>query len=65
MAKANIAEFFQQVRQEAGKVTWPSRTETLITTGMVFLMVIACSIFFLLVDLVFTKLSQLLLGIGG
>ncbi len=65
MAKANIAEFFQQVRQEAGKVTWPSRKETLITTGMVFLMVIACSIFFLLVDLVFTKLSQLLLGIGG
>jgi preprotein translocase subunit SecE len=65
MAKANIGEFFQQVRQEAGKVTWPSRKETLITTGMVFLMVIACSIFFLLVDLVFTKLSQLLLGIGG
>ena len=65
MAKANIAEFFQQVRQEAGKITWPSRKETLSTTGMVFLMVIACSIFFLLVDLVFTKLSQLLLGIGG
>jgi len=65
MAKANIGEFFQQVRQEAGKVTWPSRKETLVTTGMVFLMVIACSIFFLLVDLVFTKLSQLLLGIGG
>jgi preprotein translocase subunit SecE len=65
MAKANIGEFFQQVRQEASKVTWPSRKETLITTGMVFLMVIACSIFFLLVDLVFTKLSQLLLGIGG
>ncbi len=61
----NIGEFFQQVRQEAGKVTWPTRKETMITTGMVFLMVIACSIFFLLVDLFFTKLSQLLLGIGG
>ena len=65
MAKANIGEFIQQVRQEAGKVTWPSRKETLVTTGMVFLMVFACSIFFLLVDIVFTKLSQLLLGIGG
>ena len=61
----NISEFFQQVRQEAGKVTWPTRKETMITTGMVFLMVIACSIFFLLVDLFFTKLSELLLGIGG
>ena len=61
----NIGEFFQQVRQEAGKVTWPTRKETMITTGMVFLMVIACSIFFLLVDLFFTKLSELLLGIGG
>jgi preprotein translocase subunit SecE len=37
----------------------------MVTTGMVFLMVIACSIFFLLVDLIFTKLSELLLGIGG
>ena len=61
----NIGEFIQQVRQEAGKVTWPSRKETMITTAMVFVMVIACSIFFLLVDLLFTKLSQLLLGIGG
>jgi preprotein translocase subunit SecE len=61
----NIGEFFQQVRQEASKVTWPTRKETMVTTGMVFLMVIACSIFFLLVDLIFTKLSELLLGIGG
>jgi preprotein translocase subunit SecE len=61
----SIGEFAQQVRQEAGKVTWPSRKETMITTAMVFVMVIACSIFFLLVDLFFTKLSQLLLGIGG
>ena len=65
MARVSVGEFVQQVRQEAGKVTWPSRKETMITTAMVFLMVIACSIFFLLVDLFFTKLSQLLLGIGG
>jgi preprotein translocase subunit SecE len=65
MMKLSIGEFAQQVRQEAGKVTWPSRKETMITTAMVFVMVIACSIFFLLVDLFFTKLSQLLLGIGG
>ena len=65
MAKTNVAEFVQQVRQELARVTWPTRKETIVTTAMVFVMVIACSIFFLLVDLFFTKLSQLLLGIGG
>ena len=27
-----IGDFFRQVRQEANKVSWPSRKETLITT---------------------------------
>ena len=65
MARVGIGEFFQQVRQEASKVTWLSRKETLITTGMVFVMVIACSIFFLLVDLFFAWAVQHVLGIGG
>jgi preprotein translocase subunit SecE len=65
MTRVSIGEFVQQVRQEASKVTWPSRKETLITTGMVFVMVIACSIFFVLVDLVFTWAAHFLLGIGG
>jgi preprotein translocase subunit SecE len=65
MTRVGIGEFFQQVRQEASKVTWPSRKETLITTGMVFVMVIACSIFFLLVDLILARGVQFVLGIGG
>ena len=32
---ANPFEFIQQVRAEATKVTWPTRRETLITTGLV------------------------------
>jgi preprotein translocase SecE subunit len=39
MAKTNPAEFIQEVRDESKKVTWPSRKETMITTGMVLLMV--------------------------
>ena len=35
---ANPFEFLQQVRSETAKVVWPSRRETLITTGMVMLM---------------------------
>ena len=37
---ANPFEFIQDVRSEAGKVTWPSRRETMITTVMVLIMVV-------------------------
>src|ERR1700760_1558719 len=62
---SRASEFFQQVRQETAKVTWPSRKETGYTTMMVFVMVFACSIFFLLVDYIFAWATRLLLGIGG
>ena len=65
MAKVTPTEFFHQVRQEVSKVTWPSRRETGITTGMVFLMVFLCSIFFLAVDFLLGKGVDLLLQIGG
>jgi preprotein translocase subunit SecE len=47
---ANPFEFIQQVRSETSKVTWPTRRETLITTGLVILMVFVASLFFLAVD---------------
>ena len=65
MAKISPMEFFQQVRQEISKVTWPSRKETTITTLMVFVMVVFCSIFFLAVDYILGQGVDLLLQIGG
>jgi preprotein translocase subunit SecE len=50
MAKTNAAEFLHQVRQEMSRVTWPTRKETLVTTGMVFVMVFIAAAFFFLVD---------------
>jgi preprotein translocase subunit SecE len=50
MAKTNPFEFIQEVRQEANKITWPSRKETMITTVMVLIMVALASVFFLVVD---------------
>jgi len=44
------AQFIRQVRQEVSKVTWPTRKETMITTAMVFVMVVLASLFFLAVD---------------
>ena len=52
MAKTNPFQFLQEVRNEASKVTWPSRRETLITTGLVLLMVLMSSLFFLFTDTV-------------
>ena len=58
-------EFFAQVRAEGEKVTWPSRKETLVTSAMVFVMVIVASAFFLISDFVLQKAVGLILGIGG
>ncbi len=64
MAKNGPVEFFQQVRAETAKVTWPSRRETLITTAMVFVMVFLASIFFLVVDQVIRFGVSTLLTLG-
>ena len=64
MAKISPFKFFQEVRAEADKVTWPSRRETAITTAMVFVMVAIASIFFLVADQLIRALVALVLGIG-
>jgi len=64
MAKFNPGEFAQQVRQEASKITWPTRKETTVTAAMVFVMAILAAIFFLVVDLVIGRLVNFVLGIG-
>ena len=61
---ANPFEFIQQVRAEAAKVIWPTRRETLVTTGMVLLMVLFASVFFVTVDESLRFLVGLVLGIG-
>ena len=65
MAKTNPFEFIQQVREEAAKVTWPTRRETTISTVMVFIMVVIASVFFLAVDAVLHRGVQWVLGIAG
>lgn len=62
MAKTNPAQFVRQVRQEASKVTWPSRKETGVATLMVFIMVTIMAIFFLAVDGIIAWLVELILA---
>jgi len=65
MTKTNPIVFFRQVRQEALKVTWPSRKETLVSTAMVFVMVVLAAIFFFLVDQALSYLVKLVFGLGA
>ena len=64
MAKVSPFKFLQEVRDEAAKVTWPSRRETMITTAMVFVMVAITSVFFLVADQIMRFLVTLILGVG-
>ncbi|OYU47074.1 MAG: preprotein translocase subunit SecE [Rhizobiales bacterium PAR1] len=64
MAKPNPVEFLQEVQSEARKVSWPTRKETLVTTGMVFVLVVVASIFFVLSDQVLRWAVALVLGLG-
>jgi preprotein translocase subunit SecE len=61
MAKTNPFEFFQQVRQETHKVTWPSRRETVITTIMVLILSAVAALFFLGVDAILKWVVDLIL----
>jgi preprotein translocase subunit SecE len=65
MAKAGPVEFLQQVRAEGTKVTWPSRKETMITTAMVFVMVVLASLFFLVSDQLMRVVVSMILGLGS
>ncbi|RDJ27503.1 preprotein translocase subunit SecE [Bosea caraganae] len=62
MAKPDPFQFLQEVRSEATKVTWPSRRETLITTGLVLAMVLVSSLFFLFTDTIIRWSLGIILG---
>lgn len=58
-------EFIQQVKREVSKVTWPTRKEVVITSIMVFVLVMLAAGFFLLVDQVLVRLVRFVLGLGA
>ncbi len=58
------ARFVREVRGEVAKVTWPTRKETLVTTGLVFAMAALAAVFFLVVDQVVGLGVRALFGIG-
>ncbi|MEO5375324.1 MAG: preprotein translocase subunit SecE [Alphaproteobacteria bacterium] len=65
MTKTSPAQFIRQVRQEMGKVTWPSRRETTVSTSMVLMMVLVASLFFLVLDQILAWAVKAFFGLGG
>ncbi len=64
MAQINPLEFWRQVRQEVGRVTWPTRKETGVTAAMVFAMVFVAAIFFFAIDQILGKGVRIMLGLA-
>ena len=60
----NPLKFFQEVKQEAFKVTWPTGKETVQGTVMVAIMAIIASLFFLLIDQFYKFFLDIILNIG-
>jgi preprotein translocase subunit SecE len=57
--------FAREAVDEAKRVVWPSRKETLQTTGVVFLFVFVMALFLWVVDAGLLWVTQKLLGQGG
>jgi preprotein translocase subunit SecE len=64
MAELNPAKFIREVRQEAKKVVWPTRKETLISTSMVLIIAMLAGFIFLLADGIIAYTIRLILGLG-
>ena len=60
--RVSPVQFFQEVRREMSKVTWPSWKETWLTTMMVFIMVGLTMVFFAVVDFVLNYGEMILIG---
>jgi len=60
----NPLKFIQSVKQEAFKVTWPTKKEVLIGSFMVFVLATLASLFFLLLDQIYKFLLDIILTIN-
>ncbi len=60
----NPLKFVQSVKQEAFKVTWPTRKDVLVGTAMVIVLATLAAIFFLLLDQIYKFLLDIILTIN-
>ena len=63
--RGGLVQFFEEVRRETSKVTWPTWKETYLTTIVVFAMVGLTMTFFFLVDLLLSLGEKWVIGAMG
>tara|TARA_B100001175_G_scaffold258187_1_gene226672 strand:+ start:296 stop:487 length:192 start_codon:yes stop_codon:yes gene_type:complete len=60
----NPLKFIQEVKQEAFRVTWPTKKDTLMGALMVFALASIAAIFFLILDQILRYLLNVILTIS-
>ena len=60
----NPLKFIQEVKQEAFRITWPTKKDTLMGAVMVFALASIAAIFFLLLDQILRFLLNIVLTIN-
>ena len=62
MAKTSPGEFIRQVKAETAKVVWPTRQDTIRSTGLIIVVVIIISILLAIIDFILASSVRALLG---
>ena len=60
----NPFKFIQAVKQEAFRVTWPTKKDVMLGTLMVFVLATIAALFFLLLDQIYRFLLDIILSIN-
>ena len=60
----NPFKFFQEVKQETFRITWPTKKETMMGAVMVFALASIAAIFFLILDQILRFLLNLILTVS-
>jgi preprotein translocase subunit SecE len=61
----NLAQFARETRQEAQKVSWPTRKETVTTTIVVFIMIFIMAMILLVADGIISAGVKFILELGA
>ena len=55
-------QFLSQAKAELKKVTWPTRKQTLASTGVVMIIVVIMSVYLGIIDVILSRLVKYILG---
>ena len=57
-----ISNFFNEIKSEIGKISWINKNENIKSTAGVVVVTIILGIILLIIDLIFSSLTEFLLG---